>query len=130
MPFLRFVIPARDWRTGQATGLLTLAYEQLRSGELTEWEHAQLGEHLRWLELNLPVPDRFARKRNVSHKNTHGVSWLKAEATPAVDRMRAVATLLWERGHSVEMVMADRPGYIVYEDLQQIVAEPFHGEPA
>ena len=129
MRFLRFVIPERDSRTGLSMGLLTLAYERLRSGELSPEDEVQLHTHVRWLEQNLPIPDRFARKRNVSHKNTHGVSWLKAEATAAIGRMQTVARLLRQQGYPVEMLVTARPGYVVYEDGQQIVAEPFHGEP-
>ncbi|RDZ26074.1 hypothetical protein [Lysobacter silvisoli] len=130
MRFLRFVIPERDSRTGMPYGLLTIAYDRLHSGELSSDVEAQLREHVGWLERNLPIPDRFARKRNVSHKNTLGLSWLKAEATLAVGHMHAVAGILRTYGYPVEMLVTARPGYVVYEDDQQIVAEPFHGEPA
>jgi hypothetical protein len=33
--------------------------------------------------------------------------------------------LLQENGYPIEIIRAERVGYIVYEDEQQVVAEPF-----
>jgi hypothetical protein len=126
--FLRFVIADRDTRTGQPTGLLTLAYLLLRSDELTDAESDELRDHLEWLEKHVPVPSRFARKRNVSHKETHGLSWVKAGAMDVVGRLYAMAEIAQRHGHPIETLQTARPGYVVYEDEWQIVAEPFHGE--
>jgi len=128
MRLLRFVISDRDWRTGQPKGLMSLAYDLLRSGELPSTDEYELLQHVEWIEANLPVPERFARKRNVSHKNTHGISWIKADATEAVRRFRAIAEIMNRHDLAVEVMQTDRPGYIVYEDDWQLVAEPFHGE--
>jgi hypothetical protein len=126
--FLRFVIADRDTRTGQPTGLLTLAYLLLRSDELTDAESDEIRDHVKWLETHVPVPSRFARKRNVSHKDTHGLSWAKASATEVVGRLYALAEIARRHGHPVEAMQTARPGYVVYEDEWQVVAEPFHGE--
>lgn len=125
---LRFVIQNRDERTGQRTGLMTVAYHLLRSGNLSHAEEEGLRGPMQWLETNLPIPARFARKRNVSHKETHGISWLRSSAVDAVRYMHAVADIARRHDYPVEVVQTERPGYIVYEDEWQIVAEPFHGE--
>jgi len=39
--------------------------------------------------------------------------------------MREIIRLLESHGISVRMIKTDRPGYVVYEDDHQIVAEPF-----
>ncbi|MDP2123062.1 MAG: hypothetical protein Q8J92_01645 [Parvibaculum sp.] len=39
--------------------------------------------------------------------------------------MREISRILQEYGHFVTMIKSARPGYIVYEDEHQIVAEPF-----
>ena len=125
---LRFVIPDRDQRTGQQTGLMTVAYRLLRAGNLSHAEEEGLRSHMQWLEANLPIPSRFARKRNVSHKKTHGISWLRASAIDAVRYMHAVADIARRHDYPVEVVQTERAGYIVYEDEWQVVAEPFHGK--
>lgn len=130
MQFIRFVVPERDSRTGQPMGLMSLAYAALRAGEIEAAREDELRESLTWLESNLPVPNRFARKHNVSHKETHGISWVKSEANEVVRRLRRIAEVLIDHGHPVEMKITARPGYVVYEDDWQVVAEPFNGEPA
>jgi hypothetical protein len=125
---LRFVLSDRDERTGRQTGLMTMAYGLLRSGDLFDAEENELRRLMQWLESNLPIPDRFARKRNVSHKQTHGISWVRSDAVEAVRCLRAIADIAWRNGHSIEILQTERPGYIVYEDEWQVVAEPFHGE--
>ncbi|HEY2344653.1 MAG TPA: hypothetical protein VGH80_02085 [Xanthomonadaceae bacterium] len=126
--FLRFVAADRDQRTGQPTGLLTIAYELLRSDDLIAAEADELRGHLTWLEVHVPVPTRFARKRNVSHKETHGLSWVKTCATEVVGRLYALSEIARRHGHSIDILQTARPCYVVYEDKWQIVAEPFHGE--
>ena len=128
MKFIRFTVAERDPRTGQATGVVTLAYDLLREGAIDRGHDAALREHVDWLERHLPVPDRFTRTRNASHKDTHGLSWLKDSAAECVRRVRWVAEIIQQHGHPVDMRVTARPGYVVYEDDFQIVAEPFHGE--
>jgi hypothetical protein len=125
---LRFVISDRDERTGQPMGLMTLAYRLLRSNSLTHAEDLQFREIVGWLESNLPIPARFARKRNMSHKHTHGVSWIRVSAIEVLTHLHALADLVRLQGYVIEILQTERPGYVVYEDQWQVVAEPFHGE--
>lgn len=39
--------------------------------------------------------------------------------------MREIAAILEAHGVITEMIRTERPGYIVYQDEYQIVAEPF-----
>jgi predicted RNase H-like HicB family nuclease len=41
--------------------------------------------------------------------------------------MRELARLVEDLGYSVRVVRTSRPGYTVYEDEYQVIAEPFHG---
>ncbi|MFT3805777.1 hypothetical protein [Arenimonas sp.] len=109
-------------------GLLTLAYELIREDSLFVADSDELRESLKWMEQRLPIPARFARKRNVSHKETHGLSWIKSDAGEIVDRLHAMSELVRRLGYAVEILREDRPGYVVYEDDWQVVAEPFHGK--
>lgn len=109
-------------------GLMTLAYRLLRSDNLNHAEDLQFRELVGWLESNVPIPERFARKRNVSHKHTHGVSWIRASAIDVLTHLHALANLARLQGYEIEILQTERPGYVVYEDQWQVVAEPFHGE--
>lgn len=128
--FLRFVGTTLDPRTGQAAGLLTIAYDLRDSGELNAADEIQLHDHLRWIQNTVPIPSRFSRGRNVNHKETHGLSWVKCEAQELMRHLYAIADIAGRYGHTIETIRSDRPGYVVYEDAWQIVAEPFHGERA
>lgn len=128
MRLLRFVVPDRDHRTGQPLGLLALAYDLLRSDVVVGSEAAELEQHLAWIEANLPIPRRFARKRNVSHKHTHGLSWIKSDASAILGHLHAIAGIVERHGIPIEILQTDRPGYVVHEDDWQVVAEPFHGQ--
>ena len=129
MVVLRFVVGERDARTGQPTGLLAIAYALMRSGRLGEAQAGALRDHLAWFEAHVPIPERFARERNVSHRNTHGVAWIKPDATAAIACLHAIARIVEDQGYSVDVLKTTRPGYVVHEDDLQLVAEPFHGEP-
>ncbi|HEU0034698.1 MAG TPA: hypothetical protein VFQ53_28935 [Kofleriaceae bacterium] len=59
--FVRFVVPAKVHDESQtAIGLVAFAYELLDAGDPAN--EAALRGHLRWLEQNLRVPDRFNRE--------------------------------------------------------------------
>jgi len=45
-----------------------------------------------------------------------------------IRNMRALAALLEQKGISVEELRPDKPGYVVYEDEQQVAAIPFSNE--
>ena len=126
--YLRFVLGEADKRTGTNKGLFTAAYSALRSEELYDYEEKEVKEALAWLEKHLPVPDKFSRKKNASHKNTHGIAWFKPDAAEVLKHMRRIVTVLEEHGVRVEILETTRPGYFVYEDDYQIVAEPFNRE--
>lgn len=126
--FLRFIGTEIDLRTGQPSGLMTLAYELRDSVKINLADAAQLQAHLAWIQQTIPIPTRFARRRNGYHKEAHGLSWVKADSGEFVRHLHAIADILARCDISVDVVRTARPGYIVYEDDWQVVAEPFHGE--
>ncbi len=125
---LRFVGHDLDPRTGQPIGLMTLAYGLRNSGDTNVADADQLLAHLDWIQCSVPIPTRFARRRNPYHKETHGVSWAKATAVEFVRHLHAIADILGRYDIAVHVVRTTRPGYVVHEDDWQVVAEPFHGE--
>ena len=73
---------------------------------------------LLWFERNLSLPDR-------SKLHRRAIFWFKAHAAKVVRRAWDLALALNEHGPPAEIFKTRRPGYIVYEDDQQIAAIPF-----
>ncbi|MCU7935703.1 MAG: hypothetical protein KZQ99_12615 [Candidatus Thiodiazotropha sp. (ex Dulcina madagascariensis)] len=117
-----------DDRTGKFAGLFTLAYYLRDEKQLNHHEEEQVQELTKWFTTNLPIPDRFSKNKNNSHKNTHGLSWFKPESKEAINKMWQLKSVIENHGFNIRILKTDRPGYVVYEDEYQIVAEPFNGE--
>ncbi len=119
---IRFVLLQRHPDTGVAEGILRVAYELRDEVGVPSYDRIALAEALAWLGKHLPVPNRFGRTQS---DRTRGVSWFKCTAREAITRVRDIARVLDESGHPVVQVETTRPGFIVYEDDFQVVAEPF-----
>jgi hypothetical protein len=129
MTFVRFVVPQIDEESTFRSGVIQAGYALCDSDRLTPEEEARVISAAKWLDKNLPEPKRFARKRNVSHKATRGICWFKDTALESIRYVREIAEVLKAHGVVVEMLTAFRPGYVVYEDEYQVVAEPFSSTP-
>jgi hypothetical protein len=123
--FLRFVVSDLDPDSGRRQGVLQAAFTLRDRGELSPEELAALSTVGHWLDEHLPKPARFTRKRNHSHRTPMALSWFKDTAREHVAKVRVIAALLEARGVVVFTVTTERPGYVVYEDDFQVVAEPF-----
>jgi hypothetical protein len=125
MTFVRFVVDALDEDSGHRLGVFNAVAALRDRGELSADELKVLAEVERWLDVHLPGPKRFTRKRNDSHRRPRALSWFRDSAVEHIRRMRELCELLTARGVLVHTIVSDRPGYIVYEDDVQVVAEPF-----
>ncbi|MBR1197545.1 hypothetical protein JQ634_12875 [Bradyrhizobium sp. AUGA SZCCT0240] len=127
---LRFVLPRSHPDTGAEEGIFGAAYE-LREGTLISIsDRDPLEGLLAWFRANLAVPQRFntSKSKGYYRKKTAGISWLKPTATEHIAKMRELIAILERNGYQVSQVTTDRPGYIVFEDDHQVVAEPFRGD--
>jgi glycine cleavage system regulatory protein len=82
---------------------------------------------MKWFRANLPFPERVARSRRPKRHHA-AVSWFKQSATDHIHMARELAALLDAHDIRTEMLTTDRPGYVVYEDEYQVLAEPFRRE--
>ncbi|MEO1159074.1 MAG: hypothetical protein AAFW74_01300 [Pseudomonadota bacterium] len=125
--YLRFVIQSKHPHTGVEEGLFRPAYALRRSGKLPQYEYAELDKLLKWFGENLQVPTRFNRTKSKGYyrRNSRGISWLKPTSLQCISKMRALAVIMSWHGYHTTMIKTARPGYVVYEDDHQIVAEPF-----
>jgi hypothetical protein len=117
----------RNPSSGVPDGLFVTAHDLVYDGELPGYYHRQLRALIDWFNENLERPTRFnsSTSKGAHRRDARGVSWYKDTAHEHISKMREISAILVERGYSVNERFTDRPGYIVYEDEVQIVAEPF-----
>jgi len=124
---LRFVLLRSHPDTGVEEGIFSAAYA-LRDSAFTPMPDGQsLESLLSWFDANLATPVRLNRTKSKGHyrRRTRGVSWLKSTAAEHIAKMRALSAIMEEHGYRVSQITTRRPGYVVFEDDFQIVAEPF-----
>lgn len=122
--FVRFVVDALDRKSGRRQGLFS-AFALLKGQGDLEPHELEAWEDIRgWFEIHLASPESFSRSAR-PHAKKVALSWFKPSATEHIARMRAAAEILRARGVHVEALLSARPGYVVYEDEHQVVAEPF-----
>ena len=127
---LRFVLQRSHPDTGVEEGIFGAAYE-LRDGTvISASDRRSLEDLLAWFRANLAVPQQFnsSKSKGYYRKKTAGISWLKSTAGEHIAQMRALVVILEDNGYQVSEVATDRPGYVVFEDDHQVVAEPFRGD--
>jgi hypothetical protein len=127
--FVRFVVHEKDPDSTVRSGVFQAIIKLLKSGELSGEEAARLRALKDWFDEHLPEPNRFSRKRNPSPGSNKGVSWFKDSAQEHLSRLHQAVTILQAHGVSVEMLTTNRPGYVLFEDEHQIVAQPFARTP-
>src|SRR5258705_4727381 len=54
-----------------------------------------------------------------------GICWFKTGSTEHISRIWEMVQILERNGVYVKKVRTDKPGYVIYEDEWQLVAEPF-----
>ena len=129
--FVRFTTARRNDESGYQSGLFIAAWTVQDEPTLCGYERDQLSEHLDWFSRHLLEPSRFCRSRSkgAADRNWRGLSWFKPSATEHINRMRAIAAIVGNYGWPAKMIRSARPGFIVYEDDFQVVAEPFADTP-
>ena len=116
--------------TGVPDGLFVAAYDQPRNPELPGYRAENLSELIDWFRKNLKKPDRTDSSSSKGHYrcDSKGVSWYKDTAHEHIAKMREISAILHDLGLSVSERATVLPGYIVYEDEHQVVAEPFRDD--
>ena len=125
--YLRFVVPRKHLDSGVRAGIFGAAYAVQRGSDLSPHEREELDGLLGWFNDNLELPFRFNRTKSKGYvsRATKGISWFKASAEEHVTKMHRLAAILEDQGHHVSLIKTTNPGYLVYEDEHQVVAEPF-----
>ncbi len=127
---LRFVLPRSHPDTGVEEGIFGAAYDLREGTRISTSDRQSLDGLLAWLDVNLAKPQRFnsSKSKGYYRRRTAGISWLKPTAAEHIAKMRALIAILERNGYQVSQTTTDRPGYVVFEDDHQVVAEPFRGD--
>jgi hypothetical protein len=126
--FLRFVGQGTVSGAKSRQGFFAMAYELRDQDHLEGDLRAGIEEILAWYRSNLAIPSKFSRSSSKGYfrrKTTPGLSWFKPTATLHLEKARELKGLLESNGYTIEILKTTRPGYILYEDDHQIVAQPF-----
>lgn len=126
--YLRFVRQSPILGAKSREGFFVAAYELLDDGNVDHHTHLHLTEILAWFRSNLAVPTKFSRSSSKGiyrRETTAGLSWFKSGARAHLDKAHELKALLELHGHAIDILTTSRPGYVVFEDEYQIVAQPF-----
>jgi hypothetical protein len=118
--YIRFVIGAKDEDSHLEQGIFQAAALALEWRQITGSDADQLNELRAWFNENLEKPTSFGRD-----KLRLGICWFKTGAAEHISRIWEMVETLERNGIYVKKIRTDRPGYVIYEDEWQLVAQPF-----
>jgi hypothetical protein len=118
--YIRFVIGREDDESHVGQGIFQAAARALEWRDITGSDADELNELRRWFSENLDRPTSFGR-----NKLRLGICWFKTGSTEHISRIWEMVRILERNGIYVKKIKTDRPGYVIYEDEWQLVAEPF-----
>ena len=129
--FIRFVRPNAVDGMNAREGFFCAAYELREDSNVDQYTADQLEGLLAWFRKNLAVPQKFSRsKSKAAHTgDTKGLSWFKSSAKEPLEKSFELIALLEENGFRIEILRSERIGYVIYEDENQVIAEPFSDTP-
>jgi hypothetical protein len=118
--YIRFVIGRKDEDSNVERGIFQAAAQALEWRNVTGSDADELNELRSWFSENLKKPTSFGRD-----KLRLGICWFKTSATEHISRIWEMVQILERNGIYVKKIRTDKPGYVIYEDEWQLVAEPF-----
>jgi hypothetical protein len=118
--YVRFVIGRKDEESQVEQGVFQAAGLALSSQIVTGSDAEELDELRAWFSENLEVPTSFGRD-----KLRLGICWFKTGSAEHISRIWELIRILERNGIYAKKIRTDKPGYVIYEDDWQLVAEPF-----
>lgn len=94
------------------------------AGVLHEHEQVRYDEIYEWFRKHLRKPTSFTRSSK-PHAKKVALSWFRDSAADHIAKTYEIKQILDAHGILVDVLMIERPGYVVYEDTFQVAAEPF-----
>jgi hypothetical protein len=118
--YIRFVVGHKDEDSHVDRGIFHAAGQALEWRNITGPDAEELNALESWFGANLVEPTSFGRD-----KLRLGICWFKTGATEHISRIWEMVNILERHGIYLKKIRTDRPGYVIYEDEWQLVAEPF-----
>lgn len=118
--YVRFVIGRKDDDSHVEQGIFQAVAQALEWQNIRGSDAEELNELRAWFNKNLEKPTSFGRD-----KLRLGICWFKTDATEHISRNWEMVHILERNGIYVKKIRTDRPGYMIYEDQWQLVAEAF-----
>ena len=118
--YIRFVIGRKDEESHVEQGIFQAAAQALEWQNITGSDANELNNLQAWFSENLEKPTSFGRD-----KLRFGICWFKTGSTEHISRIWEMVHILERNGIYVKKIRTDKPGYMIYEDEWQLVAEPF-----
>ena len=118
--YVRFVIGRTDEDSQVEQGIFQAAALALEWRDITGSDADALNELRAWFSVNLEKPTSLGRD-----SLRLGICWFKTGATEHIARIWDMVSILERHGIYVKKIRTDKPGYVIYEDEWQLVAEPF-----
>ena len=118
--YIRFVIGRKDEDSHVEQGVFQAVALALEWQQITGSDAEELSELRAWFNENLEKPTSFGRDTL-----RLGICWFKTAATEHISRIWEMVEILERNDIYVKKIRTDRPGYVIYEDEWQLVAEPF-----
>jgi hypothetical protein len=118
--FIRFVISRKDEDSHVEQGIFQAAARALEWQNITGPDADALNVLQAWFSENLEKPTSFGRD-----KLRLGICWFKASSAEHISRIWEMVHILERNSIHVKKIRTDKPGYVIYEDEWQLVAEPF-----
>lgn len=132
--YVRFVTNLIDAKSHERFGVIRSASAYQKN--MLSCDQMSLEELFGWFNDFLAIPTRLSRskKRRIKSgrawlyedRNTRrALSWFKDSAKIYIRKARKIADLLAKYDVSTDMLTSNNPGYIIYEDEDQVAAIPF-----
>lgn len=118
--YIRFVIGRKDEDSNVEQGIFQAVALALEWQNITGFDADELNELRAWFSENLEKPTSFGRDTL-----RLGICWFKTGAAEHISRIWEMVQILERNGIFVKKIRTDKPGYVIYEDEWQVVAEPF-----
>ena len=118
--YVRFVIGHKDEDSHVELGIFHATSQAMEFGNLSRTDADTLRRLRAWFNENLEKPTSFGRGRL-----SLGICWFKTGSLEHISRVYEMVHILERNGVHVRKIKTDKPGYVIYEDEWQLVAEPF-----
>jgi len=118
--YIRFVVGRKDEESHVEQGIFQAAGCAIEQNVITGSDADELCSLREWFNDNLEKPTSFGRKTL-----SLGICWFKVAASEHISRIWQMTRILEKHGIYVKKIKTIRPGYLIYEDDWQVVAEPF-----